>query len=207
VSKASTHLKESLRLNMIIKGLVFDLDGVITETTQLHYLAWKMEVKKIGIEFNERENSTLKGLSRIDTLKAILKMKGLGNKYSESEMNAMASTKNDFYKELLKKEVSEKNILPNIKNFLNSAKKAGLKMSIASSSFNAPKILDKVKLRNYFDFIVNPGDLKNGKPNPEIYLRACKGMGLKPSEVIGFEDAIAGIHGLNRANIKSVAIT
>ncbi|MBN3535105.1 beta-phosphoglucomutase [Mycoplasma procyoni] len=189
----------------MIKGLVFDLDGVITETASLHYKAWRNEVAKLGLNYTEEQNSSLKGLNRIDTLKAILKL--FNKSLSEQEIVEIATEKNNNYKKLLETDIDEKDILPNIKNFLDQAKAKGLKLAIASSSFNAPLILKKINLFSYFDFIVDPGTIKNGKPDPEIFLAAVKGLGLQPQECIGFEDAIAGVKGLKDAKIKTVAIT
>ncbi|UWD34016.1 beta-phosphoglucomutase [Mesomycoplasma molare] len=189
----------------MIKGLVFDLDGVITETASLHYKSWKKEVAKIGLDFTEEQNSALKGLNRIDTLKAILKLFNVN--LSEEKILEMADNKNKYYKSLLETDIDSKDILPNIKEFLDHAKKHNLKLAIASSSFNAPLILKKIGLYDYFDFIVDPATVKKGKPNPEIFLKATEGLKLKPEEVIGFEDAIAGVKGLKEANIKTVAIT
>ncbi|MGZ9428745.1 beta-phosphoglucomutase [Mycoplasma sp. 1012] len=189
----------------MIKGLIFDLDGVITETASLHYKAWKNEVAKIGLNYTEEQNSSLKGLNRIDTLNAILKLFNVS--LSEQEIVTMANNKNEYYKKLLETDIDQKDILVNIKEFLNTAKEKGLKLAIASSSYNAPLILRKIGLFDYFDFIVDPATVSKGKPNPEIFLKAAQGLNLKPEETIGFEDAIAGVQGLKDANIHTVAIT
>lgn len=189
----------------MIKGLIFDLDGVITETARLHYLAWKTEVAKIGIDYNSKENDGLKGLSRIETLKAILKNHHMH--LDEEEILKMANSKNQLYLKKLENQLSKKDILPKIEELLKDAKAANLKMAIASSSFNASLILEKIGLKKYFDFIVDPQILKKGKPHPEIFIRAAEGLQLQLNEVIGFEDAIAGIEALKSANIRSVAIT
>ncbi|CAM9136367.1 beta-phosphoglucomutase [Mycoplasma marinum] len=191
----------------MIKGFVFDLDGVITETAKLHYKAWKDEVAKVGIEYTEKQNATLKGLPRMETLIGILNMQEEKMEFSEEKMNEMATSKNNNYLEMLDSEMTEKDILPNVKDFLIQAKEAGIKMVIASSSRNAPKILKKIKLIDFFEGIVDPSKIKNGKPSPDIYLEACKLINIKPSEAIGFEDAMPGVVGLKEANIKTVAIT
>ena len=80
-------------------------------------------------------------------------------------------------------------------------------MAIASSSHNAPKILKKTNLINFFEYIVNPKDVKKGKPNPEIFLKAAKALRLNPSECIGFEDAFFGLEAIKKAKMKAVVIT
>ncbi len=190
---------------MNYKALLFDLDGVITETAGLHYKAWRDEVSKIGIEFTEDVNTTLKGLPRVETLRGILKHYDVT--ISEEKIQEMAVAKNDAYKVLLKTDISSKDILPGIEQLLKDAKAAGFKLSIASSSFNAPGILEKIDLIDYFDYIANPGEIENGKPAPDIFLLAAKGVGIDPLECIGFEDAMPGVIGLIDANVKTVAIT
>ena len=190
---------------MAIKGFVFDMDGVLTETASLHYRAWRDEVKPLGIDFTEEENATLKGLPRYDTLRAILKMHNV--EVSEEEIIKMGDHKNEAYLKMLKTELNDENILPGIPEFLKKAKESGLKIVVASSSYNAPLILEMTDLMKYFDYIVDPGSVKNGKPAPDIYLAAIKAVDLKPEEAIGFEDAISGVQGLVESKIKTVAIT
>ncbi|WP_391591599.1 Beta-phosphoglucomutase [[Mycoplasma] cavipharyngis] len=190
----------------MIKGLIFDLDGVITETSEWHFLAWKKILKNYDIDYFSNENNQLKGLNRIDTLKAILKLKKI-NDWSIEKINSVALAKNDYYLQLLNENLSSQNILPGIEQLIIDAKKNNLKLALASSSFNAKLILEKIGLLNNFDFIVDPKTIKKGKPDPEIFLKAAAGINLKPEECLGFEDAIAGIQGLNAAKIKTVAIT
>lgn len=189
----------------MIKGFIFDMDGVLTETASLHFRAWRDEVKKLGVTFTEEENATLKGLPRYDTLRAILKMHNV--EVSEEEIIKMGDHKNEVYKQMLHTELNDENILPGIPEFLQKAKDAGIKLVVASSSFNAPLILEMTKMDHFFDYIVDPGSVKNGKPAPDIYLAAAKAINLPVEETVGFEDAISGVQGLVASKIKTVAIT
>ncbi len=191
----------------MIKAFVFDLDGVIAETAKLHYKAWKEEVKKIGINFTKEENATLKGLPRVATLRAILKIHNMTDKVSEEKIQEMSVVKNNRYLELLKTDLRQEDILPGIKSLLHEAKANGIKMVIASSSINAPRILKELKIIDFFEAIVDPTKIVNGKPSPDIYLKACELINVAPSEAIGFEDAMPGVVGLKDAKIKTVAIT
>ncbi|ADE20005.1 beta-phosphoglucomutase [Mycoplasma crocodyli] len=191
----------------MIKGFVFDLDGVITDTAELHFRAWKEIVEKIGIHYTAKVNDKLKGLSRIDTIKAILEAYKKDNDYTEQEILEMAKVKNDFYKKLLESEINESFTLPNIKRIILDAKKNNIKLALASSSYNAPMILKKLNLEEYFDFIVYPGNIAEGKPAPDIFLAAARGIGAEPHECIGFEDAPAGLKGILDAGMHSVVVT
>ena len=191
----------------MIKGFIFDLDGVITETDVLHYNAWKNEVAKYGINFTMEQNVQLKGMPRMDTLLGILRLNDATGKFDQETLEKMCKDKNDAYVASLETDLQSDNILPGIEEFLKQAKAKGIKMAICSSSRNAPKILDKLNLTNYFEYIVDPITIPNGKPAPDIYLAACKGINLPIEEVVGFEDAYPGVVGLVAANVKCVAIT
>lgn len=192
----------------MIKAFIFDLDGVITETSILHFEAWKIIVKKnLAIDFSKKENDSLKGLSRKDTLLEILKLHNLLGKITEEKIEYLCEIKNELYKSFLTEKLSEKDILPNIKELLITAKKNNIKLGIASSSHNAPSILKTLNLDSFFDYICNPNDIKNNKPAPDIYLNVMNHFNLQPNQCVGFEDAIAGIKGLVQAKIPSVAIT
>ncbi|EOW3721314.1 beta-phosphoglucomutase [Listeria monocytogenes] len=188
-----------------LKGVVFDLDGVITDTAHYHYLAWKKTAESIGIEFDEAFNENLKGVSRIDSLLLILKKDGRENDFTEEQIEALAADKNDFYVSLLK-EITPADVLPGIKELIVDLKKQNLKCAIASVSKNARKVLSALEMEQEFDYIVDAAKITKSKPDPEIFVEACRGLGLETSEVVGIEDAQAGIEAINAAGIVSVGV-
>ncbi|EAC5508442.1 beta-phosphoglucomutase [Listeria monocytogenes] len=188
-----------------LKGVVFDLDGVITDTAHYHYLAWKKTAESIGIEFDEAFNENLKGVSRIDSLLLILKKDGRENDFTEEQIEALAADKNDFYVSLLK-EITPADVLPGIKELIVDLKKQNLKCAIASVSKNARTVLSALEMEQEFDYIVDAAKVTKSKPDPEIFVEACRGLGLETSEVVGIEDAQAGIEAINAAGIVSVGV-
>ncbi|EAC5532472.1 beta-phosphoglucomutase [Listeria monocytogenes] len=188
-----------------LKGVVFDLDGVITDTAYYHYLAWKKTAESIGIEFDEAFNENLKGVSRIDSLLLILKKDGRENDFTEEQIEALAADKNDFYVSLLK-EITPADVLPGIKELIVDLKKQNLKCAIASVSKNARTVLSALEMEQEFDYIVDAAKITKSKPDPEIFVEACRGLGLETSEVVGIEDAQAGIEAINAAGIVSVGV-
>lgn len=98
------------------------------------------------------------------------------------------------------------NILPGIKDFLDEIKDGGYLLSLASASKNAPKVLQKLNLTDYFPKIVDPKTLTHGKPDPEIYLKGAELIDLKPEQCIGVEDAAAGVESINAAGETSIGI-
>jgi len=188
-----------------MKAVIFDLDGVITDTAQLHFKAWKKIAKKLNIFLTDDFNETLKGVDRMTSLERILEYGKLAENFSYEEKVALAQEKNDFYVSLLRS-LSPQNILPGIKELLSSLKEHNIKIGLASASKNAPAILEYLKISDYFDTIVDPAILSKGKPDPEIFIRAAEQLEVNASDCVGIEDAYSGIKAINNANIVSVGV-
>lgn len=189
----------------MIKGLIFDLDGVITDTAEYHYLAWKSLAEKIGIEIDREFNEQLKGISRMESLGLILKHGNKEQSYTEAEKEELATQKNEEYKESIK-EITPDDLLPGIEKLLKEAKEKKLGLVLASASKNGPAIMENLQITDLFDGIVDPASLKAGKPDPEIFIRGAEMLGLKTEECVGLEDAEAGIESINGANMFSVGV-
>ena len=123
-----------------LKAMIFDLDGVITDSAKYHYLAWKALADELNIPFDEEYNEKLKGVSRMASLELILQNGDACDKYTYEEKVAMTEKKNDLYKELIK-QMTPEDILPGIEAFLTSLRESGVKVALASASKNAPFIL------------------------------------------------------------------
>ncbi|MGP6146605.1 beta-phosphoglucomutase [Jeotgalibaca sp. A122] len=190
---------------MVLKGVIFDLDGVLTDTAEFHFRAWQDLGEKIDISFDRAFNENLKGISRMDSLDRILEHGGKKDVYSIEEKESLAKEKNDDYVELIK-EITPADILPGVKKFLDDCREAGLKLGLASASKNGPAILENLGLTDYFEVVVDPASLTNGKPDPEIFLKGAELLGLDPSECVGVEDAEAGIASINSAGMFSVGV-
>ncbi|PZL69867.1 beta-phosphoglucomutase [Enterococcus plantarum] len=188
------------------KGFVFDLDGVITDTAKFHYIAWKNLAAELGITINETFNETLKGISRMDSLEKILAYGHKENDFTTEEKEALAQKKNEEYVKLLA-DLSEKDLLPGVHNFLVQAKERSIPCAIASASKNAPMILEKLGVLDFFGHIVDPETLKKGKPDPEIFVKAAESIKIESKDAIGFEDAQAGIEGIKAAGMYAVGIS
>ncbi|WP_314059712.1 beta-phosphoglucomutase [uncultured Vagococcus sp.] len=190
---------------MTIKGFIFDLDGVITDTAEYHYHAWKTLGKKMGIEIDREFNEKLKGISRMDSLDRILVHGGKTDSYTETEKEALAADKNGEYVKLIE-DITPADLLPGIPELLGELKAAGIKLALASASKNGPVILERLGITADFDEIVDPSLLAKGKPDPEIFIKGAHQLGLESSECIGVEDAEAGIDAINGAEMFSVGV-
>ena len=189
----------------MIKGVIFDLDGVITDTAEYHYLAWKALAQELGIEIDRTFNEQLKGVSRTDSLDRILAHGGQQEKYTTVEKEALATKKNIHYVELIQ-QITPDDLLPGIPELLAELKANNIKIALASASKNGPVILKKLGIENDFDVIIDPSTLQKGKPDPEIFVRAAQELGLPLDEVVGVEDAEAGIEAINGGGIFSIGV-
>jgi beta-phosphoglucomutase len=188
---------------MKIKGLLFDLDGVLVTTEHNHFVAWKRTADELGVPFTERENEQLKGISRIDSLKMILKM---GNVFiSESEFDELLKSKNDFYLESIQ-ELNQSDLLPGVMDLLVNAEANGIKLGVGSSSKNANFILGLLDIADFFDVVVDGNGVKDPKPHPEVFLNGAKALELSPAECIVFEDAASGIQSAKAGGFLDIGV-
>ncbi|MEI3604204.1 beta-phosphoglucomutase [Pseudogracilibacillus sp. SE30717A] len=189
----------------MVKAFIFDLDGVITDTAALHFTAWSSLAKEINITIDHTFNTKLKGLSRIDSLKTILKEHNRLHQYTAEELEFLAEEKNKHYVQLIAT-LTPKHILPGILDLLRELKTNKYKIGLASSSQNAGAILERLELLHYFDIIANPTLIKSGKPAPDIFLLAASLLNVSPDLCIGIEDAESGIHSIKQAGMVAVGV-
>ena len=190
---------------MALKAVVFDLDGVITDTAHLHFLAWRSVAQEIGITFDEVFNEELKGISRMDSLQRILRHGGKDGVFNDKQCLALAGKKNDLYVQSLAS-LTQASLLPGIREVLAEIRAANVKIGLASVSLNAPAILHALAIHTAFDFCADASRIVCSKPDPEIFLAACAGLNVRPEEAIGIEDAAAGVEAINAAGMLSVGI-
>jgi beta-phosphoglucomutase len=186
-----------------MKGAIFDLDGVIVDTAKYHYLAWKRLAQELGFEFKESDNERLKGVSRMQSLEILLEVGGIS--CSMEEKRVLADKKNDWYVEYISI-IDESELLKGAKEYLIQLKNSGIKIALGSASKNAPAILHSLKITNLFDAIVDGNKVSKAKPDPEVFLKAAKELGLKAQECVVFEDAEAGITAARAAGMMTVGI-
>ncbi|MFW6036008.1 MAG: beta-phosphoglucomutase [Halothermotrichaceae bacterium] len=188
---------------MTVKGIIFDLDGVIVSTDDLHYQAWKKMADQDGIYFDKKINNRLRGVSRRQSLEIILEQSD--KKYSKLKKKELTDYKNNYYRELLQ-DLTPVDILPGVKNVMKRLKKQNYKLAVGSSSKNTKSILKQIGLSNFFDAVADGTDIENSKPAPDVFLIAAKRLKLQPEECAVVEDAVAGIIAANNANMKAIAI-
>ncbi len=188
-----------------IKLFIFDMDGVLTETSEQHYLAWKELAEELDITIDRVFNERLKGISRMESLDEILMYGGQIEKYSEKQKYEFATRKNENYKKMIKT-FTEENLFDGVKELFEELKKRGIKIAIGSASRNAPMLIENMGIKDYIDYIVNPNEIEKGKPAPDIFLKAAAGLQIEPYQCIGIEDAKAGVEAIKAAGMYAVGI-
>jgi len=186
-----------------IKGVIFDLDGVIVDTAKFHFLAWRKLANELGINFTETQNEELKGVSRVRSLEKILEW---GNtSLSEDEFMQKMAVKNDNYLSYITN-LTSKDILPGVSKIIDFLTKQNIPIALGSASKNARPILKKTGLIEKFQAIVDGNDVSKAKPNPEVFITAANKIDIPNEHCLVFEDSVAGVQAANKAGMLSIGI-
>jgi beta-phosphoglucomutase len=186
-----------------LKAVIFDLDGVIADTARFHYQAWKKLASGIGINLTYEFNENLKGVGRMESLDLILAL--TEKDYSNEEKIGLANKKNRYYLEFVSR-MTPSDLLPGVVKCFEVIKDNNIKIVLASASKNSLDVIKRLEIKNYFDYVVSSKDILKSKPNPEIFIKAAKGIKVATKNCVGVEDSIAGILAINACNMFSVGI-
>ena len=190
-------------INKLNRAFIFDLDGVITETSEYHFLAWKTVCKKIGYDLTRKKNEELKGVNRNKCLDLIMEWGKI--RLSEKEIESLLEAKNNIYKDYIK-DLNENDVCEGVLNFINDAIKNNIKIALYSASRNAKRILCQLKIIDLFTVIIDGNNVSNAKPNPEGFKIAADLTKTNTKDCVVFEDSISGIEGANKLNMYTVGI-
>lgn len=187
---------------MNVQAFLFDLDGVITESSTAHFTAWKEVAQRYFIDIPDRFERELKGISRKESTHRILAL--AKKQWDDEAIQQFMDEKNKRYLELIAA-YSEVNRLPGVDAIFDLARKSHIKTALVSASQNAPVLLNALGLDDWFDVRVDP-TLHPSKPAPDLFLAAADALHVAPSACLGFEDAVAGIAAIQAAGMTAVGI-
>ena len=189
---------------MQYKAVIFDLDGVLVFTDKYHYLAWKKLADKLGIEFTEKDNDRLRGVSREESLEIILE-KYKGEPITPEKKKEYLEEKNNTYRESLG-EMNRDDVSDEVRQTLKKLKDAGYRLAIGSSSKNTAYILERCELTDCFETVADGTMITRSKPDPEVFLKAAELLSENPADCLVVEDADAGVTAAHAAGMDVAAI-
>jgi alpha,alpha-trehalose phosphorylase len=193
----------TLDLDPRLEGVIFDLDGVITDTAEHHFRAWQRLAAEISLPFDRELNERLKGVSRMESLEIILE--SAGRTEILQDRVRLADRKNAYFRELIEG-ITPADLLPGIGDLLADLRAQGVKTAIASMSHNVWDVVRRLGIESLVDVIVDPASLVKGKPDPEIFLTAAEQLGVRFEDCVGIEDARAGIEAIKAARMVAVGV-
>jgi beta-phosphoglucomutase len=184
------------------KAIIFDLDGVLTDTSEYHYQSWKRLADEEGIPFTRQENDEhLRGVSRKESLTYLLK----GRKVPDAQFQEMMDRKNRYYNEMIKKMIPN-DLVEGGRQLLEEIRQAGIKIAVASGSKNAHTVLDLLQIMDLLDAVADGNSVSNSKPAPDIFVYAAGMVRIPTSQCLVVEDADAGIESAKAGGMQAVGI-
>ncbi len=184
-----------------LRAVIFDLDGVITDTAEYHYRAWQRIADEEGLPFGRSMNERLRGVSRRESLAILL----AGREVEEARAAELMARKNGYYVDLLE-HVGADGVLPGVLPLLRELRQNGYATAIASASRNAPAVLEGLGIAGLFDAVVDGNTDLPAKPAPDVFLEAARRLGVPPGLAVVIEDAAAGIDGARAAGMWVVGL-
>ena len=186
---------------MTIRGFIFDLDGVLTDTAEYHFRGWKRLADEEGLSFTREDNEALRGIPRRGSLMLILKRRA----YPEEKILEMMDRKNRYYLEFIR-EISPKDLLPGARELLEEIRQAGLKSALGSASKNAPDVIRRLGIAELLDAVSDGSSVEKQKPAPDLFLHAAGQLNLAPDECVVVEDAAAGIEAALAGGFRTIGL-
>jgi beta-phosphoglucomutase len=186
-----------------IKAFILDLDGVLTDTAEYHFQAWKRLAEEEGVPFTREDNEALRGVSRRRSLEILLG--DYRDRYAEAEMQEMMARKNGYYQERLQ-EITEGDFLPGAQRLMTELRERGMKIAIGSASKNTKTVLKQLGVLDFFDVIADGYSVERGKPAPDLFLYAADALDVPPAHCVVVEDAESGVAAALAADMIAVGV-
>lgn len=188
-------------MSISLKAVIFDLDGVITDTAEYHYRAWKQLADEERLPFTREDNEQLRGVSRRDSLLRLLK----GREFPEPKLQSMMDRKDGYYREMIQ-QVTPADLLPGVERLLDELDAARIPYVIASASRNAPAVVQRLGIEHRLAALVDGSSVSRQKPAPDLFRYAAAKLNVSPADCLVVEDAEAGIEAALVAGMHALAL-
>lgn len=186
-----------------VQAVIFDLDGVITDTAELHYRSWQRLADELGLPFDRAVNERLRGLGRLESLAIVLG--DAAARFADVEKQRLAERKNRYYLESVAR-MTQADLLPGIEPLLAELRSRGMRLGIASSSRNAMAVVERLGIAGCFEAVIDGNAAIRSKPDPEVFLLAAQRLGATPARCVVIEDAESGVAAARAAGMKVVGV-
>ncbi len=184
----------------LVKGILWDMDGVLVDTGEAHYISWSQTFEERGLSISREQFQATFGMNNAGILHLLL-----GESIEPELIVEIGDRKEALFRQAVKGRVR---LLPGVREWLERLKARGIKQAIASSApqANIDALVDEVGIRRYFEAIVSGAGLP-GKPHPDVFLEAAKQLGLLPESCLVIEDAVPGVQAARNAGMRCIAVT
>jgi len=186
---------------MNLQAIIFDLDGVITDTAEYHFQPWQRLANEEGLPFDRTINDRLRGVGRRESLEIILN----GRPATETQIAEMTGRKNRYYVALLER-VTPADLLPGAGELLRELRGAGIKTGIGSVSKNTPTVIERLGIASLLDAIADGSIVERSKPAPDVFLKAAEMLGVAPAFCAVVEDAEVGVDAALAAGMWAIGL-
>ncbi len=186
----------------MIKAVIFDMDGVVVDSTSYDFAAWKRLFSEFGLELSFATYKSFLGMLGRDIVKKLM-----NRELTKNEAKTFEDKKEQYFIEAVGK--GDLKAIDGLLKFLDELVKANYELALATagSRMKVAAVLKKLNLEKYFGVIVTADDVIRGKPSPDIFLKAAEGLKYSPAECIVIEDAPNGVAAAKAAGMKCIAIT
>lgn len=183
------------------RAAIFDLDGVLADTSVLHEIAWERLAAAEGFAIDPEVVPLLKGRSREASLELLL-----GDRQVDPAIfQRMLDDKNATYRQLLS-ELRPGDAIPGSRECLAELARHGWMLAVGSSSRNAAEALERLELDAMFETVVDGNAVAAAKPDPAVFVEAARRLDVGPADCVVIEDAAAGIEAARRAAMATVGV-
>jgi beta-phosphoglucomutase len=183
-----------------LRGAIWDMDGTLVDTAELHFAAWQAVCREYGRDFTRADFAATFGQRNPDIIAKLF-----GDRFDARGIDALGERKEVLYRDAARHGVT---LLPGVADLLRGLHAEGFRQAIGSSAprANLELILELTGITHYLDAVIGMEQTQRGKPDPQVFLVAAEQMGVAPVRCVVFEDAVAGVQAARAGGMKCVAV-